>query len=392
VYFVPLSLLLLTVVVGMMLRRPLVRLRWTHYFSWLLLLYIGWDLFFAQQQIGQHRNSFLRGSPVLKGDWNTPKPDLYLIVWDEYTGNDGLQSFFGYANDSFTVQLSRRNFQLSGHARSNYSFTVFSMASLLNLGYLDFNEKLLPENTYAYQASLRLIRENAFMQYLRNFGYTLVNRSPFDLFEETAFHSQEKLPQGLRLLFWPTLPAQIAEALPRYFAAQVKWPYFFNQWVTESIAYNESLFRDTLPKILADNNQPDCYYAHFNMPHEPFVFSAGGQLLQPLSGLTMEEYKRNYLSYLQYTNSRVLAYVDQLLRDTRGQAVILLVSDHGFRGGAEVGMRTGVPFSCLQACYLPAGFQRRWNDSTTQVNLLRGLYNSMHTDSLPFLADTLFIP
>ena len=64
------------------------------------------------------------------------KPDIYLIVLDEYAGAKSLKDLFSFDNTEFEAQLTERGFHVLQNSRSNYNYTPFSMASMLNMHYL----------------------------------------------------------------------------------------------------------------------------------------------------------------------------------------------------------------------------------------------------------------
>ena len=64
------------------------------------------------------------------------KPDIYFIIADEYADSSSLQEVFGYNNTAFQTDLRNRGFHLINKSISNYNFTTYSMASMLQMNYL----------------------------------------------------------------------------------------------------------------------------------------------------------------------------------------------------------------------------------------------------------------
>ena len=64
-------------------------------------------------------------------------PDIYYIVLDMYASSDVLKDVFGYDNSSFTDFLEERGFYVAYNSRANYPVTYLSLASSLNMGYVN---------------------------------------------------------------------------------------------------------------------------------------------------------------------------------------------------------------------------------------------------------------
>ena len=77
----------------------------------------------------------------------TPERDIYYIVLDGFGRPDILQSHYGLDVTNFVAFLTARGFTVPPLAQSNYSQTFLSLASTLNLTYLDrLAETMGPSN------------------------------------------------------------------------------------------------------------------------------------------------------------------------------------------------------------------------------------------------------
>ena len=63
-------------------------------------------------------------------------PDIYLIVLDGYAREDVLRQHYKFDNSAFLDGLRGRGFQVSGASTANYNWTFLSLASFLNMDYL----------------------------------------------------------------------------------------------------------------------------------------------------------------------------------------------------------------------------------------------------------------
>ncbi|MES1198010.1 MAG: hypothetical protein ABUL41_01910 [Chitinophagaceae bacterium] len=99
----------------------------------LLLVDTGWlVLKITTKNYGMHFQDDVNLKPYT-GD---PKPDIYLIIADEYAGNNELKDLFNFDNSNFERALSQKGFHVITNTSSNYNYTALSMASSLNLSYL----------------------------------------------------------------------------------------------------------------------------------------------------------------------------------------------------------------------------------------------------------------
>ena len=69
-------------------------------------------------------------------DANPTSPDIYYIVLDAYTRSDVMKNKFGYDNSLFINSLQDMGFYVAECSQSNYSMTSLSLASTLNMDYL----------------------------------------------------------------------------------------------------------------------------------------------------------------------------------------------------------------------------------------------------------------
>ena len=119
---------------------------------------------------------------------NTPVnenlPDVYYIVLDSYARNDILQEIYGFDNSAFLQALQSRGFYIPECANSNYDFTLNSVASVLNMDYLDsFGVKdsdLLHESAQ----QIELVLDNKVRHYFGDRGYQFVAARGFGAFND----------------------------------------------------------------------------------------------------------------------------------------------------------------------------------------------------------------
>ncbi|GAH09708.1 unnamed protein product, partial [marine sediment metagenome] len=65
-------------------------------------------------------------------------PDIYYLIFDRYGSNDMLKAIFNYDNSQFINYLKEKDFYVVNKARSNYQKTAHSLASSLNMQYINY--------------------------------------------------------------------------------------------------------------------------------------------------------------------------------------------------------------------------------------------------------------
>ena len=87
-------------------------------------------------------------------------PDIYWILPDAYARADILAEVYNYNDEPFLNALRERDFSISPRAVSNYSTTVHSVASALNLDYMHNLVTGEIQELFDWRFARRLLNEN----------------------------------------------------------------------------------------------------------------------------------------------------------------------------------------------------------------------------------------
>lgn len=318
------------------------------------------------------------------------RPSIYLVLLDEYMGSEGLQSFFHYNNQVFEDSLKQEGFHIVQHPKSNYRLTIFSMASLLNMAYPANIGQASIKDHYAYTNAVRDLRNNSVSAWLQAQGYRIANHSGFDLAQAPAGYDTGLLPDKTRLLTSQTMWYRIAKYLPEFLLTKGWIPAWETKVENNYIRNNEAALQGVLDLSVQKDTVPVFAYLHLMMPHLPYVFDSTGRRTIPFrqrTSFTQEEVNQGYLQYLVYANRRITALVRQLKQQTGDKAVILVMSDHGYRGAARKDNK--LAWTNFNAVYVPGGQYEGWYDGMTNVNQFRVLFNTLFHQRLPMLKDSM---
>ncbi len=94
-------------------------------------------------------------------------PDIYYIILDTYTRGDTLQTYFHFDNQPFLDRLKAMGFYVATCSRSNYTSTETSLASSLNLNYLQALSPTFASGSTDQSALPGLIKDNLLRQEAR---------------------------------------------------------------------------------------------------------------------------------------------------------------------------------------------------------------------------------
>ena len=310
-------------------------------------------------------------------------PDIYWVLPDTYARADILADVYGYDDEPFLDALRDRGFTISPHAVSNYSTTVHSVASALNLDYMHNLVSGPIEEIFDWRFARHLVFENRMARFLGAQGYrTYSVASQYDNidwpageresrwwflnhFESTLMGRTSILPLS-RMIGFPVLEehhrARTRHAL---------------EWLSRA----------------ADLPGPKFVFVQLVTPHPPFIFGPGGEAINPprayswaegfgfwtQPGASREEYREGYLNQVRYLHKPLLDVVDAIQDSSEQPPVIVILSDHGPASGdwvtdlsrPEVIERFGV----LSALALPGADPGVVADDLAVVNVFRLILN-----------------
>jgi len=317
---------------------------------------------------------------------NCPKPDVYLLLFDEYMSSVGLKYNLGFDNSDIDSFLVSRQFRLQPASRGNYNFTSFSMSSILNMSYISgLNPEKITGNEYAM--CIKLLHKNAVVKNFAALGYEVQNLSTFDMEGVPAPIHENILPSKTELITGQTLFTRLRKHLAWHFVTgRFAIPALTNEIMYLYYHNNNRVMHEVVKASETSKSQPRFVYGHFMMPHYPFLFDSTGKF-RDLSGYKGFEHSNElYLDNLRYTNRKIKELVALIQHNTAGKAAIIVMGDHGYRSDSMIARSEY--FKNYNAVYLPPGYQMPYYDSITGVNQFRALFNSFFNSKIPLLKDS----
>jgi len=306
----------------------------------------------------------------------TELPDIYYIILDGYASASTLQEVYGFDNAPFLVQLQAMGFQVASESVSNYAQTFLSLASSLNMRYLEDLVECSGADSEDRSLPYQLIRNSEVLRFVKAKGYRFVNlRSGWGPTDRNE-HADLDIACGL--------DNEFLMALAQTTALQSLQPYLLQ------VARNRVLCAfATLPEVPGRVAGPRFVLAHITVPHPPFLFGAHGEpvtsTFYEMTGWIWTQ-QENYVHQVEFVNTQVLPMLERILSNSERPPVIILQADHGpastFSDPKGPGWDdpTDAMFEermrILNAYYLPQGGSVQVYDSITPVNTFRLIFNT----------------
>ena len=335
----------------------------------------------------------LKSEPYNFSKNNSKKlPDIYYIIFDGYAREDILKEIYGYDNSSFIDYLTQKGFYVARQSRANYPQTYLSMASCLNFEYVNYLSETVGEGSNDRRMLSRLIEKSKTYQILRNRGYFFIS-VPGTWYERKLYTDMHMHLKKERL-------SDFGNALINITPLGV----FFGKTIQLNSKRERIIFSfEHIPDI-AKINSPTFIYAHFLLPHPPFIFDKDGMPITP-KGLVIEkdgshyfrknpnraEYRKKYKDQLIFVNKKAREMIDEILERSDMPPIIILQSDHGpglytvWEDPEKTNMKERL--SIFNAYYLPEEGKKLLYESITPVNTFRVIFNYLFNADLEILND-----
>jgi hypothetical protein len=323
-------------------------------------------------------------------------PDIYYIITDAYSRDDYLLSNYGHDNSQFLDALEEMGFYVARCSQSNYAQSDLSLASSLNMSYLEDLGDDFQVGNRDKRGLDRLIREGLVLRELKALGYSVVAFETGFFFTqlEDADHYYELPKEGTLPSFFNFKGINGFEALLIQNTGFRLLTDAANAtgalaWALPDFDRPRSIYRDrtlyVLGQLEADHvpalRGPKFVFVHLIAPHFPYIFERDGDFYNVE---TEPSDKEPYINQLIYLNGRL----EQILRDiivtSATPPIIVLQADHG---NLDVdGERTAI----LNAYFLPEAEGHKPYPQISPVNTFRLILDNYFGGDYGLLTDQSF--
>jgi hypothetical protein len=318
--------------------------------------------------------------------------DIYYLIFDRYANEAVLREQYGFDNSAFLDGLRDDGFRVVDEAMANYPQTAHSLASSLNMTHLDGVAEAMGPDSSDFGPIWRSLSDSTVVSTFDDLGYTTVHvgtwwepsrvdpGSDINIVEGAISEFQSVL---LNTTVWPALARTIGVDT-----------YDFRRQEFRRIGSQFQAIEET-----SRDPRPTFTFAHFTLPHPPYVLNADGSFSED-AGRPIEA---AYLEQLEAANTMISDLVDHLLTgpdDT--DPIVIVQSDEGpypvgIEGTGKPIVYTGAPdevvwrkLAILNAYYLPGQTDAIY-DEITPVNTFRMVFDRYFGSDLGLLPDRAFI-
>ena len=320
-------------------------------------------------------------------------PDVYYIILDSYGRNDVINKYFSYDNSHFTDSLKDMGFYIANCSRSNYMVTRSSLASSLNLEYLqEANPAFTPGNT-DNRPLITMIQGATVFQLFKSLGYeTNTFKTNFDFINivNVDHYRQPSTPISFLGNISPYEILLFKHSIFRvFYDTHIPWvdPVFDEITFPHRDYVDLQNFIFTNLIKISTSTQPNFTYAHLTVPHTPYIFRADGTFTMDrryFGGIadypnSNELFIDGYVNQIEYVNQRILSLVKEIISISSTPPIIIIQGDHGAI------MDDRLPI--LNAYYFPGVQDTGLYPSISPVNSFRLLFDDYFAGGYPILED-----
>ncbi|MGW8250808.1 MAG: sulfatase-like hydrolase/transferase, partial [Anaerolineales bacterium] len=300
-----------------------------------------------------------------------PAPDIYYIIVDAYARDDTLLEDFNLDNSPFLRQLDDLGFYVARCSQSNYSQTQLSLASSLNMNYLEALGDQYTAGNSSRVGIQELIHHNLVRRFLENLGYTSIafetgfkgtQWEDADIYYSPGHSYLDRMQITGRLndfevmLLRTSAGLLVSDAsglLPGFVEANLDNPRLIHR---QRILFTlDSL--DELPAIPG----PKFVFAHLVIPHPPYVFGPQGEFTD-----YDIEIDTGYINQVKYINTELVKLVEDLISKSQIAPIIIIQADHG-----AIHSPPSKRLRILNTYYLPEGGNEALYERISPVNTFR---------------------
>ena len=245
------------------------------------------------------------------------KPDIYLILLDEYAGFLQLKHDFNYENDEFRMELEKRKFSVVENSFSNYPNTSLSLPSIMNMMYFDFIPEQLGKDSKNINVVENMINKNNAMKILKANNYKIITLDGAVGRTATTTLADERLCSNI---------FDINPDIRKNFALVYVPIVSLQDLIFEEVIRDKLECSFEMLKNFQNSEDPNFIVAHLRIPHSPFIYDSIGNSVS----VSDDGDKNAYLEQLKFVNKKMIKIIDGI-QERSPDAIIILMSDHGYR-------------------------------------------------------------
>lgn len=322
---------------------------------------------------------------VLPADAPAVKPHILYIVPDRYPSNTTLKQRFGYDNHSFTHALEQMGFHVGDHQYSNYGKTFLSLASTLNMNYLD-PTFAAAEKSNSYLPVVQVMQNGQLLRILRKQGYRYLHMGGW--WEPTKHnpYADNTLSASDRLHEFTSIYLVMTPLSP-----------FGTMHTSMNSTCARTQKQARLAQATLQQEEPQFIFWHIFSSHPPYTYDRDGECYDsPRDPQDWPEEKQMITAQLPPLNRMLLQVFEDIRKHASRPVIIVLQSDEGpmpwpvtenpaYNYLQLPPMDLRLKFSIINAVYLPSQDYRDFAAQSSPINNFRLVLRDIFDRDIPLL-------
>ncbi|HEX2194890.1 MAG TPA: hypothetical protein VHK63_08065 [Candidatus Limnocylindria bacterium] len=332
------------------------------------------------------------------GSTAEPKRDIYYLMVEDYGSPRVMSQYLGLSDDGLFDWLEDAGFAVLRDTRANYGRTAHSIASSMNMIYLDEVAAAIGPESDSYAPLRDMAAESEVAAFLQRQGYTYVH---------------------LGSQWWLTAVSEMADVNPRFAHSSDFTASFIEATIIPSVTnlfgvsqatfdnrrrvYDAAIWGLETFREVRQIPGPKFVFFHLFLPHHPWVARADGSFATAAddSARTLRERMQDQWSFVSLAMRDL---IDELLASAgEPEPIIVFTTDEGptprrvpnvygdtdwsRASDAELDQKLGI----FAAYYLPEVETSCLYPTMSSVNTFRLVFNLYFDTGLPLLPDRNYI-
>ena len=315
----------------------------------------------------------------LQNIYNTP--DVYYIILDEYGGPETMK-YLNYDNSQFYEFLKEKKFIIPEKSTGNYPISQFSIASSLNMEYLNDLSNSVGKNSKSYLPIIEMVYNSQVIKNFKSLGYEIV-----------IFDSEFVPAENFVLVDDIKCHKNVMDSILLDSITRISMIGYFVERNDEEKRRDQIKCAFSESKTIGNNkDKPIFAFIHILLPHPPNIFGPNGESVIPGSSISSEiwDEKIAYIDQLKFANKEITKVIEKIL-DKNEKSIIILQGDHG--SGLDVDWKNPDEsmmlqrLSILNAYYAPEISENQFYENITPVNSFRIIFNDYFNGNYKILED-----
>jgi hypothetical protein len=311
-------------------------------------------------------------------------PNIYYIILDEYAPQKTLLDTFSFDNSNFLDYLREKGFYVASESYANYSTTFQTLASVLNMEYVNWIGDEIEENSNDHHLAYKLVEKNKVMSFLKSKGYVIANTDSGYEISRTIQSANLNLCGENQLFNSEFLVMTLRNSILNPIYVKMFEPGFRERTLCTF---------DEIPKVQFKTDKPVFVFSHILLPHGPYFWGPNGEHLTPGKYTLEGGYDRpveGYLDQLQFVNKKMKVMIEEILSSSNRQSIIVIQSDTGPSINYQIGevneKMIKERLSTVTFVYLPNN-QDVFYEGITPVNVFPIIFNTFFDENFEILED-----